>query len=44
MVLVQIVLVSPGTHLVKNHESLSITNRVLNKNEISEIMGFVRIF
>ena len=26
MILLQIVMVSPGTHLVKNHESLSITN------------------
>ena len=26
MILLQIVMVSPGTHLVKNHESLFITN------------------
>ena len=26
VILLQIVMVSPGTHLVKNHESLSITN------------------
>ena len=26
MILLQIVMVSPGTHLVKTHESLSITN------------------
>ena len=26
LILLQIVMVSPGTHLVKNHESLSITN------------------
>ena len=26
MILFQLVMVSPGTHLVKNHESLSITN------------------
>ena len=26
MILLQIVMVSPGTHLVKNHESLSIVN------------------
>ena len=25
VILLQIVMVSPGTHLVKNHESLSIT-------------------
>ena len=26
VILLQIVMVSPGTHLVRNHESLSITN------------------
>ena len=26
MILLQIVMVSPGTHLVKNHELLSVTN------------------
>ena len=26
MILLQIVMVSPGTHLVKKHESLSVTN------------------
>ena len=26
VILLQIVMVSPGTHVVKNHESLSITN------------------
>ena len=27
VILLQIVMVSPGTHLVKNHESLSITDK-----------------
>ena len=26
VILLQMVMVSPGTHIVKNHESLSITN------------------
>ena len=29
----QIVMVSPGTHFAKNHESLSITNRSQLKNK-----------
>ena len=32
--LLQIVVVSPGTHLVKNHESLSITNESQFTNEV----------
>ena len=36
MILLQIVMVSPETHLVKNHESLSITNEShLKKNNES---------
>ena len=35
MILLQIVMVSPGTHLVKNHESLSITNESHLKETMS---------
>ena len=39
LILLQIVMVSPGTHLVKNHESLSITNesQLKKKNKTSKI-------
>ena len=38
MILLQIVMVSPGTHLVKNHESLYITNESqFKKNNESQI-------
>ena len=38
MILLQIVMVSPGTHLVKNHESLFITNESqFTKNDESGI-------
>ena len=38
VILLQIVMVSPGTHLVKNHESLSITNESqFKKNKTSKI-------
>ena len=37
MILLQIVMVSPGTHLVKNHESLSITNESQCKKNEAEI-------
>ena len=33
MILLQIVMVSPGTHLVKNHESLSRTNELQLKKK-----------
>ena len=35
MILLQIVIVSPGTHLVKKYESLSITNESQFKKTIS---------
>ena len=36
--LLQVVMVSPGTHLVKNHESLSITNECqYKKTRISKL-------
>ena len=44
VILLQIVLVSPGTHLVKNHESLSITNEVQFKKTRSpklKMLGFL---
>ena len=37
MILLQIVMVSPGTHLVKTHVSLSRTNESQLKNYESEI-------
>ena len=33
VILLQMVMVSPGTHLVKNRESLSMTNRSQLKNK-----------
>ena len=33
VILLQIVMVGPGTHLVKNHKSLSITNESQLKKE-----------
>ena len=38
VILLQMVMVSPGTHLVKNHESLSITNESqYKKTRISKL-------
>ena len=37
MILLQIVMVSPGTHLVKNHEFQSRTNETKLKKKDSEI-------
>ena len=37
MILLQITMVSPGTHLVKNHESLFRTNECPVKKNESEI-------
>ena len=42
MILLQIVMVSPGTHLVKNHESLSITNEPQYKKTGSPKLKMVR--
>ena len=36
VILLQIVMVSPGTHLVKNHESLSRTNESSLKKKKNE--------
>ena len=43
VILLQIVMVSPGTHLVKNHESLSRTNesslKKKNESKIVKCLG-----
>ena len=39
MILLQIVMVSPGTHLVKKYESQSRTNESQFKNPKSEMVG-----
>ena len=37
VILLQIVMVSPGTHLVKNHESQSRTNKSQSKTKIPKL-------
>ena len=40
LILLQIVMVSPGTHLVKNHESLSITNESQLKKKKQDVQNY----